>query len=67
MSGWFGAELVGQLRLLPLQVRQLALLLLDEGVRQDRRERVERRPIVLQRRELVVQRLLLDPLGLRPA
>src|SRR5882762_8992511 len=57
-------ELFRELRLLPLQLRQLALLLLDEGVRQDRRERVERGPVLLKRAHLLVERFLLDPLGL---
>ena len=59
------SELVGKLRLLPLQVGDCRLLLLDERVRQDRRNRVERGAIVLHGLDLVVRRLLLDPLGLR--
>ena len=63
MSGWF-AELLGQLRLLALQLGQLGLLLLDERVRQDGREVSSAVAVVLQRPDLVVRRFLLDPLGL---
>ena len=58
------AVLVGELGLLPLQIGNLPLELLDVAVRQDQRERVDGSPIVLQRRQLVVELLLLDPVGL---
>ena len=58
------AELVRELRLLPLQLGELALLLLDELIRQNRRHRVEGRPVALNRLDLAVRRFLLDALGL---
>ena len=59
------AEAVRHLRLLALQVRQLRLQLLDEGVREDRGKRIERRAVVLQALELVVERFLLEPVRSR--
>ena len=59
-------ELLGELCLLTLQLGDLPLLLLDERVREDGRERVEGVAIVLQPAKLVVRRFLLDAFGLRP-
>ncbi len=59
------AQLLGLLRALPLQVRELGFLLLDELVRQNRRERVERRRVALdRRRQLPVHRFLQQAVGL---
>jgi hypothetical protein len=57
-------ELVRQLGLLTLQFSQLGLLLLDELVRQNRRNRIERDAVVLDGPNLVVCGFLLDALGL---
>jgi hypothetical protein len=47
------------------QLRELRLLLLNEAVAQDRREGVERGRIAFDAAQLLVHRLLLDPLRLR--
>ena len=58
------AEPLAQLSLLPLESRKLRLLLLDERVAEDRRERVEQRWILSACFQLSVRRLLQQPLGL---
>ena len=58
------AVLVGELRLLALQIAELALQLLDVLVAEHRRERVDRRR-ALDGLQLVVERFLLDARRLR--
>jgi hypothetical protein len=54
------AKLVGKLRVLPLKRRQLGLELLDEHIRENRRERIERASRVLNTAELVIKRFFFD-------
>ncbi len=66
ISGCFSPYFSPSEACVPLQLGELPLELLDERVREDGREGVERRAVVLDRLDLVVERLLLEPLGARP-
>ncbi len=59
------AQLLGQLALLTLELRELGLLLLDVGVRQHGGEGIEPTALFAERLELAVERLLLKTFGLR--
>src|SRR5690606_36993304 len=60
----FVAQFLAELCLFTLKTRNLGLLLLDEGIRENGGERVERRWVLLACAQLVVERFLLDALGL---
>ena len=58
------AQLFGELRPLPQQLRQLGLLLLNERIGQDEREAVDGGRVLLNGLDLVVCRFLLDADGI---